>query len=160
MKKLLFCLLFAITLNSIGCNSQKDTSKKAEGTDTSTEQIESTDTSAEQIESTGTSAEQEHVMNNISKNSYLIMNGNTGERITVNEPSKIDELESLLDQIELQEKDDTIYYGYSYFVTAIDETGERLYSFCITENFLQSGESGYYIENSEDLLSFLDGLYR
>lgn len=99
-------------------------------------------------------------MNNISKNSYLITNGNTGEQITINEPSKIDELESLLDQIELQKKDDTIYYGYLYSVTVIDGTGDRLNSFCITENHIQSGESGYYIENSGNLLSFLDGLYR
>ena len=149
LKKILFYLLFTITLSSIGCNSQKDTWKKAE----------STGASAEQVKSTGTTTEQEHVMNNISKNSYLITNGNTGEQITINEPSKIDELESLLDQIELQEKDDTIYYGYLYSVTAIDETGEHLNSFCITENRIQSGESGYYIENSENLLSFLDGLY-
>lgn len=99
-------------------------------------------------------------MNNTNKNSYLITNGNTGEQITVNEASEIDELESLLDQIELQEKDDTIYYGYLYSVTVIDGTGDRLNSFCITENHIQSGDSGYYIENSGDLLSFLDGLYR
>ena len=39
MKKILFGLLFTITLSSIGCNSQNDTSKKAESTGTSTEQI-------------------------------------------------------------------------------------------------------------------------
>lgn len=97
--------------------------------------------------------------------SYRITAGNTGRQIELTGQADVEKLIGLINGLSVQTKDDqmdaeNIPLGYLYAIRAVDRNGTASDGVRVTKDRVQSGAKyGYYVEGTEALIAYLDGLY-
>lgn len=96
---------------------------------------------------------------------YEITNGNTGERITLNDSQQLECMDALLENITIQ-KEESIQsdaektVGYLYCIRVLNESGDVSKTITLNGSHVKIDSQYYIVESTEDLVAYLDDLYK
>ena len=95
---------------------------------------------------------------------YKIINGNTGKQITLND-SQQKYMEVLLKNMIIQQEESTKSdeektMGYTYCIRALNENGEVSKTITLKGHNVTIDGKYYIVESTEDLVVYLDDLYK
>ena len=96
---------------------------------------------------------------------YEIANGNTGERITLNDSQQLEYMNTLLENMTFQ-KEESIQsdaektVGYLYCIRVLNENGDVSKTITLNGSHVKIDGEYYIVESTEDLATYLDDLYK
>ena len=96
---------------------------------------------------------------------YEITNGNTGERITLNDSQQLEYMDALLEDMIIQ-KEESIQndaektVGYLYCIRVLNEKGDVSKTITLNGSHVEIDGKYYIVESTENLVAYLDDLYK
>lgn len=96
---------------------------------------------------------------------YEITNGNTGKRITLNDSQQLECMDALLKNMTIQ-KEESIQsdaekkVGYLYCIRVLNENGDVSKTITLNGSHVKIDGKYYIVESTEDLVAYLDDLYK
>ena len=96
---------------------------------------------------------------------YEITNGNTGKRITLSDSQQLEYMDTLLEDMTIQ-KEESIQsdaektVGYLYCIRVLNENGDVSKTITLNGNHVEIDGKYYIVESTENLVAYLDDLYK
>lgn len=96
---------------------------------------------------------------------YEITNGNTGKRITLNDSQQLECMDALLENMKIQKEeliksDAEKTVGYLYCIHALNENGEVSKTITLNRSHVIIDDKYFIVESTENLVAYLDELYK
>lgn len=96
---------------------------------------------------------------------YEITNGNTGERITLNDSQQLEYMDALLENMTFQKEefiqsDAEKTVGYLYCIRVLNENGDVSKTITLNGSHVKIDGEYYIVESTENLVAYLDDLYK
>ncbi len=96
---------------------------------------------------------------------YEITNGNTGKQITLKDSQQLEYIEALLENMTIHKEELIISdaekpMGYLYWIRIVNENGEVSKNITLNGSYIEIDGKYYNVESTENLVAYLDGLYK